>query len=207
MPVFLGDIIQVSWRGVYASQRIILTRSYRVDPGPIAVQPTQTTLTQINSALAVGGTNPITSSYLACLPVNYSLLEIRSQVIRPLRSAFFSNFFTGVIGTNVTSTANVGNDSAAVNFRTANGGRNQVSVVKIGPVPSTSAVLGAFNAPYLTALSAFATAYSAAQTIAANSITITPIIAHPSGTFDAITNFTIGAFSRVIRRRTVGVGE
>lgn len=206
MPVATGDLIQVSWRGVAFGQRIMLVRNYRVTGSGGLAQPTSQTLGQIIDAIQVGGDVDITAPYLACLPVQYSLQTIRVQVIKPIRSAMAERSYA-LAGTNANA-ATTANIQAAITFRTANGGRNQVSTIKVGPVSTLNALNGLITNGFAGTLSGLATAMMQTISVDPPGITITPIIWHaPGDTYDAIVSSIIQPQARVMVRRTVGRGE
>lgn len=206
MPVNAGDLIQLSWKGNCFGQRIMLIRNYRVSGTGGSTQPTGQTLAQIIDYMGPGGTAGFTEQYLNCLANQYTLDEIRAQVVRPTRSAFAARSYGDVPGTG--GATQISNSQGAITLRTANAGRNQVSTVKIGPLPAIYSNVGYISAvgrvQLLSMLDFLATSYN----VTPPGITLAPIIWHAPGlTYDALIGGSVWDQSRVMVRRTVGRGE
>lgn len=207
MPVEPDNTIKVTFRGRCFGQQIIMDLSYVCTVGPAAVS-TEQELLNIADAVQVAPTD-IRTAYLACLPPEYTLDEIRAQVLFPQRSAYSSYFpIAGTAGTNANS-ATVSNDAAAITRRTAAAGRSQISTLKIGPAPDAVSTAGVLTNGYRTLLATLATrTLSLVTTVSTGQyrpiILSAPVFA-PSPRF--LSSFRIGIFSRVNRRRTVGLGE
>jgi len=206
MPVNPGDLVQLSWRGTCFNQRVLMVRNFRVTGSGGSPQPTGQTLAQIIDAVEPGtGSQPISDAYLACLTANYTLNAIRAQVVRPDRSAFVERSYndagTGGAGT-------LSNTMGAITFRTANAGRNQVSTIKVGPLPAAFTIAGDVAAAGRAFLASLADFLQAPFVVNPPAITLSPIIWHAPGlTYDAIINYTVQPQARVMVRRTVGRGE
>lgn len=207
MAVAAGDTIRLSFRGSCFNQRIIFDLSYRVTVGNAGLTTAQV-LNELNTQVFAGGGNDILTNYLLCLPPQYQCLEIRSQVIQPVRSAYQSQALVGIVGTNA-NPCTVACDSAALTRRTALAGRNQVSVLKYGPIPDASSAAG-----LLTAAARGQIAVSGVDTIKplllpVSTVQMLPTILTPLGfaTGRDLTNFFVQPESRVMTRRVVGRGE
>lgn len=207
MGLLTNDKVSIAYRGLCFGQRIILTHNYVVLGDFPVVNSVAQDLQLILNGIAAGGVNDIETPYLACLPPQYTLSEVRAQRILPVRSAYVSNGFVGVVGTNA-GAATVANDAACVTMRTALAGRKQVANQHIGPVPDNVSVAGLITAAYKLTLTSLGTRLITSFVPPASGSLVAPIILHrPGGTFDIINNFILGDQSRVQRRRTVGVGE
>jgi len=208
----VGDVWQVSFRGEYNAQRIILTHTYRVAaltgiiPDALAAQ---TILDAVRGG--VGGNDLIESKYLACLPAQYELLSIRAQNVKPNRRVYHE-VVRNQPGTHA-EVGETGNVAAVITLRTAFAGRSQVSNRHIGPIPSTGTVqvLGALTGAYKTLLGTLATALLQSWANLVPDITFEPVILHPIDLVppvtDKVTTAIIGEQVRVMRRRTLRIGE
>jgi len=205
MPLEVGDIVLVSWRGLCFGQRIILTHTYRVSVAPDPESTVWQNLDSIIDAVDVGGAADITTNYLALLPAAYGLNEIRAQRVYPIRSAYFSKAKAEEGGH--AGAATVANDAAAVTLRTDYAGRNQIATKHIGPVPDAASASGLIVTAYKTLLTAFATDLLLTPAFGTTGSLI-PIIYHraTNGHSDVV-SYRLGDQSRTQRRRTVGVGE
>ena len=207
MPVLPDDAIRIQFRGRCFGQQIIMDLSYVVTVGAPA-QPTDTTLLDLLDAVQAAPTN-IRANYLACLPPEYTLDEIRAQVVFPNRSAYVSYFpAAGTVGTNANS-ATVSNDAAAITRRTAIAGRNQTSTLKIGPAPDAVSVAGRLTDAYRTILATLAGSTLVLVTGPVSTAQMVPVILNKDGVAAGrlLRSYRVGIYSRVNRRRTVGIGE
>lgn len=207
MGLLNNDIVQVSWRGRIFGQRVLMVRNYLILGDYNAATTVAQDLDDIKAQLGPAGAFDATTAYLACLPPEYSLLELRTQRLKAVRSAMRSTVFAATVGTNANS-ATVPSDSGAITFRTALAGPTQVSVVKIGPMPDAASVAGFLTAAQLALHGALATKLLVNFTPAGSGSVVVPIVvgktlAAPSALTSAVPEVT----SRVITRRTVGRGE
>lgn len=212
MPSSLvGDILQVTFRGRYEQQRIMLVHHYRLD----AVNPF-TDAQNVQLALAdkvragAGGGNIIEGSYLACLPPQYTLEKIRTQTIA-LQRLVMTEVARNVPGTHGGDTE-TGNQAAVVTLRTALAGRSQVSNKHIGPIPQDVTVQdnGLVTVAYKALLTTLASNLAVQFADAGTGATFTPVIFHKTGTgpnYSVIERWLAQETLRVMRRRTVGLGE
>jgi len=207
MPVIAGDTMRLSFRGTCFGQRIILDLSYRCTVGAPGVA-TAAVLDETLTAVVGGGVNDIKTNYLACLPPQYTMNEVRAQIIKPVRSAFRSNTLVGFVGTNV-NPATVACDSAASTRRTALSGRNQVSTLKIGPVPDGASAAGLLTVPYTALLAPLMADTIKTLLLPISTVQWVATILSPLGisTERDLVNGVIQPQSRVMTRRVVGRGE
>lgn len=207
MAVAAGDTIRLWFRGTCFGQRIIFDLSYRVTVGNAGLTTAQV-LNELNAQVIAGGGNDIAANYLLCLPATYTMNEIRSQVIKPVRSAFQSLNLVAIVGTNA-NPSTVACDSGALLRRTALAGRNQVSVLKYGPLPDASSAAG-----LLTNAAKGQIAVSGIDTIKplllpVSTVQMVPTILDKLGnsTSRDLVSIKVEDESRVMRRRVVGRGE
>ena len=207
MALLNNDVVQVTFRGTCFNQRILMVLNYLISGDFPAVNSIQTDLGLIRTAVLAGGVNDIETPYLACLPPQFTLQEVRAQRIRATRSAFFTTVLAGAVGTNV-NPATVSCDSAGITRRTDLAGRNKVSCLKIGPAPDGASAAGQLTGAYTALLSALGSKTILAFTPPTSGSLVIPIVFHPTtNTFDILNNFFIEHESRVMNRRVVGRGE
>lgn len=207
MGLLHNDWVQVSARGRCFGQTIILTHHYRCEGDYNAVTTVAADLDDIKTNISLAGANDIMTSYLACLPPQYTLEELRTQRLKATRSAYRVTTFAGVVGTNV-NPATVSCDSAAITLRGDLAGRSRVSVKKVGPCPDGASAAGLITAPYTALLQAFASKLITAFLPIGSGSLLIPIVPHPDLiNFDVLNNFRVGTTSRVMLRRVVGRGE
>lgn len=207
MPLAPDDVLRFQFRGHCFGQQIIMDLTYICTVG-VPGQPTDTTILDLLDGLQAAPTN-IRARYLACLPPQYELNEIRGQRVFPTRDAYVSYFpVAGTVGTNANN-ATVSNDAAAITRRTALAGRRQVSTLKIGPAPDAVSVAGQLTGAYTTLLSLLGGDTLSTVTGPVSTAQIVPVIANKDGLVGArfLRSYRVGLFSRVNRRRTVGLGE
>lgn len=206
MAILNDALIQVSLRGTCFGQRIIFTHWYRANgAGPGASYTADLNL--ILDRLVPGGIDTFIPAYLACLPQQYTLTHIRAQAIRPVRSVIVERTIVGGDGTNVNA-ATTANDAATITFRTDLGGRNQVSVKHIGPTPDAAALNGLVTNAYAALLTSLAQDLDDSFAPVGWVGGLVPIVPHVlNNGYNDITSWVVGDTARVMRRRTVRVGE
>lgn len=207
MAVAAGDTIRLTFRGLCFGQRIIVDYGYRVTVGNAGLTTAQV-LNELNTQVFAGGGNDIMANYLLCLPPQYQALEIRSQVIKPVRSAYQSQVLVGIVGTNANAST-VACDSGALTRRTALAGRNQVSVLKIGPLPDASSAAGLLTAGARGQIAVWGVDTIKPLLLPVSTVQLVSTILDPLGfsTGRDLTNIFVQAESRVMTRRVVGRGE
>ena len=208
MGLAVGDIVQVQWRGLAMNQQFLLTRNYVLSGGGgNAAHSVPEDLLDIGEAINVGGLNDLTTDFLALMPTNYQLFEIRTQRIAPERSVLVDVNAGPAAGTEG-SVAVVPNDAAVVTFRTELAGRNQVANIHLGPLPVDGASAGQITGPYNGLINAFAILLTDNLAIAGFTGILKPIILHkPAMTWNLITHFQIQPQARVMVKRTLNRGS
>jgi len=207
MPLAVNEIVQLTYKGQYAGQRIMLVTNWKV----VSNTSTDPLITDLNKVItlfkATGAADPLTK-YLACLATNATITVVRAQVVRPSRSLFMEDYITQP-GTGAGS-ARTGNIASTVTRVSQAAGRKGVSTSHLGPIPDVSSLAGSLEAAQIAANDAWATEFIADQVAGAAEILLTPVILHPVGaliTSSTIVTYRLGATTRTMRRRTVGVGE
>lgn len=207
MGLLNNDIVRVTWRGLCFGQRIILTNDYLVigDINPITTVIED--LANIATVIAVGGADDKTTRYMAALPPQYTLTDLRVQKLWPTRSAYWQNTFVGVVGTHA-SPATVANDSAALTMRTPFSGRKHRGTKHIGPIPDAASAAGLLTAGYRGIMATLGNMLLESIAPAGAAGFLKPgIYNKPLSSITFTLNWIIGDQSRVQRRRTVGIGE
>lgn len=216
MAIGVNDVVAVTFRGTCFAQRIMFTRTYRCTE---IGAPIRTTVEELNaiinsqSALVAAGGNDIIDAYLACMSTNYTLNVIRAQVISPVRSAYFDQATAQVgNGAGPSTTANI---AGVITARGALAGRQFVSNSHIGPIPTEASAAGLLTNPFKLQMESLAFCMQLAfrTGIAPAGNEYEPVIFHyrkpprPPLAPDRIEDTTVQTTTRVMRRRTVGVGE
>jgi len=209
----VGDIYQVSARGTVFGQRILFTTNYIITAQDASVPDNilSTALALAVSDFPVTGSDLLESVYLALLPPEYTLAAWRAQKVDPLRQAYREAAVNNA-GTHANSTETA-NQAAVITLRTDTAGRSQIASKHIGPIPQDVAVQdsGLLTVAYKGLMEDFASALL--QTIAlapgGTNVELFPCIHHVGGApaSSPLTNYVIGDTVRVMRRRTVRVGE
>lgn len=212
MPSSLvGDILQLTFLGRYAGQRIMLTHHYRLDAVTAFTDASLVQLGLLDEVRAgAGGGNVIEGSYLACLPAQYTLEKIRAQTIA-LQRLVPTEVARNVNGTHGDDTE-TGNQAVVITLRTAVAGRSQVSNKHIGPIPQAVTVQddGLLTVAYKTLATTLASNLNVQINNVATGAVFSPVIYHRTGdgpNYSKILSYLTQPNIRVMRRRTVGVGE
>lgn len=206
MPVTAGDTMRLTLLGTCFGQSIFADLSYRCTVGNSGLS-TQAVLDETLAQVVAGGANDVVTRYRACLPPQYTMTELRAQIIKPVRSAFRSSFPVGFVGTNA-GAATVACDSAALLRRTALSGRNQISVLKVGPVPDGASAAGLLTVAYTNTLGLWGPDTIKGLLLPVSTVQWVNTILDKNGLASGrdLINFAIRPESRVMRRRVVGRG-
>lgn len=206
MGLMNGDKVLVQFRGDCFNQQILMNRMLLVSGDFPALNSIDTDLQLIITSVNAAGVQDYATPYLACLPATYTLREIRAQRIKPVRSAYSSQFPVGAIGTNA-GAATTANDAGCITYRTAVAGKGQRGNMHIGPMPDAGAAAGLLTNAYKATLSTLGTAMLASFIPPGSGSLVIPVDWHrKTDTTDLWQSFRIGAEARVQRRRTVGIG-
>jgi len=203
MPVTVGDVFQVTMKGTLLGQTIMNTFHYGMSV--VTGAPTQTAVqNEILVKLAVAG--GFYDKFLDILPGNYTLDEVWVQFILDTRyrKRVAVQGLNGTFGqdSEVTNIAAV-----ASRFGDAANRRNQGSVHFAIGGSGSWIVGGLISAGVETKVNAFLPHLYTAQALATLG-TIQPILIHGTSKLNAIplTSAVTQLTSRVMRRRTVGLG-
>lgn len=208
----VNDVLLITYKGTAAGQRILLTTTYKITVVPTPMDANVFVNAAIDAVRAgVGGGDLVETKYRACLPPEYELDSIRGQIIAPNRRVYAEQL-RGVPGTHL-DTMETANLAAVITLRTAFAGRNQVGNKHIGPLPSAGAVmvLGELTGAYKALLTTLATALMSNIVPVGIAAVARPVIYHADGAVppntDWVESAIIGETVRVMRRRTVRLGE
>lgn len=202
----INDGLLVSFVGTLASQKVISTFFYRVTANPTP-SPWDALYNDIHGELiAPGG---LRAEYLNCCPNNYTLQQIRLQVIAPTRlsQVFFNQ--TGQVGA-VGFSAAAPNTAAVITRRGDLGNRRNISTLHVPCAQDASIVTGGvLTVGFSATLGALATEMKNQLDPNFGAVTLKPHIYSKSapGTITPITQTFTQDTARVMRRRTVRVGE
>lgn len=208
MPLALNDVVLVSYRGEYQSNRIILATAWRVGVAP-ATGTVADNLDEIAGAFAVAGAGTPLSTYLDMLGTNVNITECRTQRVSPLRSPYVQRVFAQA-GTAPTA-AGAPNIAGVVSRITLLTGPSQVSNSHLGPIGSGDISAGKVTAGWIIRASAFGVRWTQTVTTVASGIVIEPGIYHPLNApgldFSRVVDQRIWDTVRTMHRRTLQLGE
>lgn len=205
MPLAVNDILQITYKSVYASQRVLLNLTYRVkstqspESVPVDLQTTA-------NWFAAAGPASILQLYANCIGQNCVIQTVRAQRIFPVRTLFIEA--TAAIYGLSGSDANTGNIQNPVTLVTQLAGRKQVATKKIGPTRVDSFGSGAPTPLQMTRLGLLGAAMAAETTVPGLVIVLTPVIFHKqSNTWDDMYTYKVSDRVGTLRRRTLRIGE
>lgn len=208
MAVAVGDVFLLTMRGRCNLQRIITTLTYRITAWS-GVSDEYNLALGMAQAFAATGLFNMETPYLGVMANNYTLDEIRAQKIRPVRYRYATVSIgnTGAFADNALSS----NTSVDITMWAALAGRRYVTTKHIGPTPTAVGVYtdGLITNGYKVPMLTLRDKMLATWTSAGLGVTMQPTIAHqPPLTGDTlIADGTVQDTVRVMRRRTVGLGE
>lgn len=204
-----GDIYTIKLVGQVFSQRIMCTTGWIITQVSGVVSEAAARAGLVNAVRGgVGGGDLLETPYLELLPPQYQMLYIEAQLIRPIRLAY-SRTTRAVTGTHAGNTEAT-NQAAVITRKSDFAGRWAQSNLHIGPLPQDVTVQdeGVLTAVYKAKLELFAAA--TITPIIAAGCTFESIIIHPPTEHAGntpLTGYAIQDTIRVMRRRTVRVGE
>jgi hypothetical protein len=207
MALALGDVIQVSFRGSLFNQQILNILHFSV--GVIGTGTDYDQLSMFTSNLVTGGGSvDLVLPFMACMPPEYALEEVRAQRIYPTRTVYaftlsgaFGQYATGTETTNV---------AASIEKRTLTPGRMGIGRLQLAGVPTAAMNNGEVSAAFKgTEMLNLANTMIQTITTTAPVVTYNPCLFNPTATgpkfsplFSCIPMDTL----RVMRRRTLRVG-
>lgn len=209
MTIAVGDIIRLNAVGSVFGQRIMLTLPYGVQQitGP---QPEADVCNELlNEVRGGGGGDLFESLYLSCLPVDYQLVKWVAQKTNPIRYAYVK-VNRNTPGTHAGACEET-NLAAVITMSGYLAGRDQIANKHIGPLPGGATVRadGELVIAYKALLDTLGTALASTVLLPGTGVTLAPCIPHAAapGTYSTIADNETQDTIRVMRRRTVRVGE
>lgn len=201
----INDVVSVSYRGRVLGQRTVNTLHYRITTASTNAN-TLAALSSWGLAYSTGPVSP-TLPLLAAMPQNWVLEQIRVQRVYPVRSAYidFQDGRPGQIAVDAETT----NINATITKRTPSGTRNGIGSFHAPAMPADGFLNGQLTAAYDVLTNAYAVRFINPFTDAVELTQGTPIVynrAFPGLSWD-LTSTIVQQTLRVMRRRTVGVGE
>lgn len=201
-----GDIVQVSVQGLCLGQMTLATMEYICTAS--STSPSYVTAVQnIADNFRTGPINSWAAAYVAVAPNNWTLVNVRAQVIYPTRGIFRVSAAStpGGYGSGASTT----NVTGVITKRTISGKRWGLGRLHLAPLPNGSFGDGVLTGAY-TSLLATLVSYIP-QTLVMNSETtaLMPILfsintpTRQTPVISADLQNTV----RVLRRRTLGVGK
>lgn len=201
-----NDVLQCSFRMSIYGQRLLIVRHLLFQGAGLQNQTIPEALEVLADGLVLNNNLDWFDKIRPALPSNLSVDSFRTQRVRPERSVMHEKIIAqgGTYGT-AAKTANI---AAGLTFRTAKGGRNQVSTVHFGPVPDMAYENGRLLQTYVNVLAEVGDILTQPIdfTVGLGGI-MYPCILHRDGNTDIIRSHVVQNTLRTMRRRTVGVGE
>lgn len=206
MPLPTGSTVLVTYRSLFAQQRVLLTLTYTVTGDQGTGSPWERS-NELATVLA-NPVDPVLDQYRRCLGANVSIKEVRVQVIHPVRYQYGSHTvgLPGLSGANATT----GNIATALTFHTGVAGRGEIANKHIGPPPTDVYVDGAPTLAYSDTLSTLGSliAQRFSQMVGTGLVEMESSIFHKAtGQHSPIVTWTVADRIGTLRRRTLRVGE
>lgn len=199
----VGDIVRVTIVGSLFQQTIMTVLDYKVTVSSLD------TIRVVANALDAqfDAANDLYDSYRAVTPPEYTHTFTWIQTIRPVRYTK-SIFAVDSPGTNATPTK-VSNVAAVITKRSESATRRGLGSVHMPIAPTAGGVTnGQIVAPMKTLLNTLGDKIVLDRTVLAGLTTMVPVIVNSAFAFPPIEykDYITQATSRVMRRRTVGLG-
>jgi len=205
MGLPVNSIIEVGMVGSLLNQRILSVFHYAVT-SPSTETVVQNEVAQFLAQISNGGALSLSTTYTECLPANATLLQVTAQALTPLRYAR-QKVLKNQMGTqDDTNTPNV---AGVITKQTDFSGRRYIGGVHIPTGGTLSVQDGFLTEDFKAKLFTFAGTMIQQVTIVPTGAIYTPVIYHRPPLTTAptpVVAFTVQDTSRVMRRRTVGLG-
>lgn len=210
--VAIGAILEVSYAGKLAGQKTLTVLHYSLTalaPGP-TVDGDLITAAAAGTVFNLEGPGGILAEYLECISQDFELSRIRYQWVNPVRYSYIEEIPVTALGLFVGASMPP-NIAAVVGKRNDSTGRLNRGSVHLPGVPVVAVEDGLLTSPATSRYADYGSIIkqSHALTFSGGTATITPVIYHAavpsaSPSFNA---FIVMPEVRIMRRRTVGVGE
>lgn len=204
-PIAAGSICQVTFEGVHDGQQVMNLFCYKLD----AVTPLadgRAALILFRNYLELGG--GLYQSWQGCLSEKVTQIRVHMQWITPDRFARVSHSPFLDVGT-VAGASYPCNTAVAITRSTDNAGRQNVGTVHMGGIPITFLVEASVNGLGLDAYNTLGAQSILDAAPAGLAAVFRPVHFHRTSPSTALplTTFVTQPFTRVMRRRTVGLGS
>lgn len=204
----VGDIISISWDAQAFNQTILNTLTYRVTASSGGTSTVQSDSFDIATVVNTGGAADLTTKITNIVSEEWTLGGITVQDVFPIR---YRSFTLDSAALGARGACNRPNCSGVITRRTILSGRDQVSSIKFGPTADDDVADGSMNGGWRDLAQVLA---DAMEVVIAGPTTLRlePVIWHRGVPFDGlyysrVTDCVPQVTSRVMRRRTVGVGK
>ena len=205
MPLVANDVVRISLIGECLDQQIQFVSDWYLEATQSLQTPVEDELDILSEVVAAG--NAYLSTYLSCMPENYTLRDVRVQAISALRHPYV-NSATNDPGT-IPSAATTPNIAATFMRYGEIAGRDKISVSHIGPIPPNSFTGGVVNDAHRTRLFILADKWLTSIVVPNPAMILRPCVQHrnPLNPGVAILRYPrVGTTVRTMRRRTVEIG-
>jgi len=205
MALPANAIIAFTYRGTLLNQTTLNTVHYRVS-NPSNIPTVKEEMEEFIKRFTAVGPNDILTAYKQATPDN---LFIRQAVLQPVYPTRYRRVVANLTQQGATDPTEVSNIQAAITFATAKAGRNQIGGIRLPQTP-TNAQGGSWIPAWTNTLDIVGDVFSTLLVAGLGGGSYQPVIFHRSPNanprWDDITDYLIQPTTRVIRRRTVGVG-
>lgn len=202
--VAVNDLFLVTFRGTLYNQAILNTFGFRIISS--TVPPSYETFSsELSTALQAVGA--LKDKFLLCSPADYTLQQLWIQRVYPVR--MYKRIFVVNAPGALASDAGTTNLAAVITRRGELANRHNVSTLHVC-IPATlgNVIDGGFTAGLKTALDNLALEMLPNYVLPGGPTEIEPVILQaPLGFAAKIIQTTVQTTPRVMRRRTIGVGE
>jgi len=204
----VGDIIECSFVGDAFNQTILNILHFRVLTAATGTTTVQSDSQATAEAIAITGSSDLASLMLPLLSNSYTMESVRAQDVFPIR---YAPVLVDSIGTGSAGTGERTNDAGVISKQTRLSGRDQVGSIHLGPLATGSVDAGFMTPTWLEAAQTLADAMEVVIS-PVSGLTMEPVLWHRTKTVlqnysDRVTNCTPRESARVMRRRTVRVGQ
>lgn len=206
MPLAVNDIVQVTLYGEKAGSRVLNVFHYQCTTAPSTGTPAENIQALLDHLWEID-TGVLQPLFTAVLPDNYVMRAVRGQRIAPTRTAYVEKLMidTGDIDAEQLGTANLAWVIVKQSDTPGRRGKGTTHML----LPATSWMFqGELTNTGGADRQTLVNALDDQVTVAAGGVYV-PVIYHPnfSPNFSRITHSTIMSEIRVMRRRTLRVGE
>jgi len=203
----VGDIVAITFSAEAFAQRILNTITYRCTAAGAPSDTIQSDSQFIGALVKEGGAADMVTKIGDINGNAWAMNEVVVQDVFPIR---YRSFATSSIGAGTAGPSPRPNVSGVITRRTNISGRDQVSSLKFGPTADADVAGGFMTADWLERAQIVADAFEVVLA-GATTLRLEPVIWHRTipftGTYyTRVSDCVPQSTSRVIRRRTVGLG-